>query len=163
MTLKNFVIASIIGILLLTVIVLPVTGGVEPSPFKGEIKKLSNVENKLESYHSRLIQITSSFPEENEVVKNSLIGKFWRTWRDINKLTAQTENILIDISIEQTPLPSEIQLVLNNIKADAKEIINIVTPYLSLTNNSDLLIAMKQVINSAQDMVYLVDSYLRVV
>jgi len=87
----KMLIAFIIGIMLFSILVVPASGGVEPSPFKSELNKLRNVENKLESYQSRLIRVTVNLPLGSGTVKSGDIGKFWHMARDINKQKDQTE------------------------------------------------------------------------
>jgi hypothetical protein len=156
----KMLIALMIGILLFSLIVVPASAGVEPSPFKNQLNKLRNVENKLESYQSRLIRVTNNLPIGSETVKSGDIGKFWHMARDINKQKDQTEKLILEIAAQQYPLPTEVQLALTNIKADANELNSIISPYLESSLHEDLIIAMTQVSNSALAMVNMIDSYL---
>ena len=153
--------ALIFCIIILSVIVIPASAGVEPSPFRAELKKLDNIENKLESYHSRLSRTISNLPGEGETAKGGDIGKFWHMARDINRLNSQLKTILEDIIIQQDPLPSEVESALIDIRLDANALVDLVNPLLTTQLDYDLIIAIEQVYNSAYATVSLVDSYLR--
>jgi hypothetical protein len=156
----KILIPLILGILLLSTLAIPALAGVEPSPFRLDLKKLGNVENKLESYQTKLVRMTNNLPGEDETVKSGDIGKFWHLARDINRQKDKTEKIIMGLLPEQDPLPTEIQAALSSIKADANELNSIISPYLELSLPEDIIIAMTQVSNSALAMVSMIDGYL---